>query len=1039
MTKGRLRALLIVFALLIAPAAAKLPLNVFNGVTSSFPKAKRYLSPTLGMAALDGGIIDTLRLYGNYTPAYRSTLTGPERDYANDTSDDPLWQLVRILFPSTAGQLSADSTHEFNFGKYVKSPLTVALLIKFADDRRAGNPVDEEGLKNDLMASLGYKIQEKLTEAEKINLAFESFDADQGVIDGLITEAQQAIDDLNAYLIQNNNVADQKRIGQAKNELIRTLTKRVKRFDNAEVKALFMTKIRELYKLGSVKIAPSQKKRSPVDSDFFYQVKGELLKAKDAAEQLLEQTDIEALAQTKDVKQPKQRFITAFKTNTLTPLLTAITNAIAQEKSATPHFYPEYSPEQIISAFFCYKFSSRDDVITLLNHLNKLGLIGANTLVATDLLTPEQLPAIALKPDYIFDDILALATADIWTMPTPYRVGAAILSNGSTQQYDRKGQRFFGEDFADCVEISIRHLINCLLYNPKLGQFDFSGISAYRQNLTTLSPEQTAAFQAFQIFYQQQGVDLANDGSRAMRSQWNTVVGDLNGANESTATAIRYRRDNNELDAGFINLTRVFNRVLGITFDVEPAADAALADKKKWLENSFDKIFASLNPHKGYSLGLDMDKVVADQREISGIVTLTIYDQDATMLYAFDFRSDPDRHGQLQNYRVNDKFKAGSYNNHLLDSKVAAIGAENAIWLLAKEKVVRQTKEQTAPVFYQLFGQGLADNNAKIAFLNNIGEGIETLIPFLQSQEFKTMLKNTITNINFEDEETIRNTSPVLLRLLTREELAETITAVLKTAKFRKDYSRINSNDTVSLISAALKLNNPTFTSLHLKYNQIGDAGALVLAEALETNTTLTSLALGWNEIAEIGSTALAEALKTNAALTSLELQGNQIGEIGATAIAEALKTNSTLTLLDMEKTNISNAWALAMADTLKTNTTLTSLNIHENNIGDAGTTAVADALKSNVTLTLLDMGSNNIGNAGALAIAEAIKTNTSLTTLDLSSNQIDKAGFEELAKALKTNTTLTSLNLRGNAYINQMDRKEKTEVRKTFPKWVIF
>jgi hypothetical protein len=53
---------------------------------------------------------------------------------------------------------------------------------------------------------------------------------------------------------------------------------------------------------------------------------------------------------------------------------------------------------------------------------------------------------------------------------------------------------------------------------------------------------------------------------------------------------------------------------------------------------------------------------------------------------------------------------------------------------------------------------------------------------------------------------------------------------------------------------------NTTLTSLNLKNNGIGAAGATALATALQTNTTLTSLNLERNDIDVVGATALLSA-----------------------------------------------------------------------------------------------------------------------------------------------------------------------------------
>jgi len=72
--------------------------------------------------------------------------------------------------------------------------------------------------------------------------------------------------------------------------------------------------------------------------------------------------------------------------------------------------------------------------------------------------------------------------------------------------------------------------------------------------------------------------------------------------------------------------------------------------------------------------------------------------------------------------------------------------------------------------------------------------------------------------------------------------------------------------------------NDPSLTTLWLRGNQIGPAGAIALADVLRTNTSLTRLYLDGNQIGDAGAVALAEALRTNTSLTVLQLGGNQIG-----------------------------------------------------------------------------------------------------------------------------------------------------------------
>ena len=87
---------------------------------------------------------------------------------------------------------------------------------------------------------------------------------------------------------------------------------------------------------------------------------------------------------------------------------------------------------------------------------------------------------------------------------------------------------------------------------------------------------------------------------------------------------------------------------------------------------------------------------------------------------------------------------------------------------------------------------------------------------------------------------------------------------------------------------------------LGLRNDNIGDAGAVALADKLKTTTApLKKLSLGENNIGDTGSAAIANALAANTALTelyTLTLSTNNIGDTGAAAIGEALATNTALT-----------------------------------------------------------------------------------------------------------------------------------------------
>jgi hypothetical protein len=96
-------------------------------------------------------------------------------------------------------------------------------------------------------------------------------------------------------------------------------------------------------------------------------------------------------------------------------------------------------------------------------------------------------------------------------------------------------------------------------------------------------------------------------------------------------------------------------------------------------------------------------------------------------------------------------------------------------------------------------------------------------------------------------------------------------------------------------IFARVLVANQNLKSLDLRYNHIGDTGALELAVALRQNNTLELLVLKSNQIGSDGASALADALAANDALKDLNLLNNYIGDDGATSIAEMLTRNESV------------------------------------------------------------------------------------------------------------------------------------------------
>lgn len=139
--------------------------------------------------------------------------------------------------------------------------------------------------------------------------------------------------------------------------------------------------------------------------------------------------------------------------------------------------------------------------------------------------------------------------------------------------------------------------------------------------------------------------------------------------------------------------------------------------------------------------------------------------------------------------------------------------------------------------------------------------------------------------------------------------------------------------------------------------------------KALEYGRKIETLAFHAKSPSEHSdATALAHILYTDTTLTSLVLDAN-IGDKGAIALADMLRHNRTLTRIELSFCDIHDAGAIALADSLANNTTLKYLDLGENRICDAGAIALAKALEINTTLTVLCLYANPITAEGVKAL----------------------------------------------------------------------
>ena len=235
---------------------------------------------------------------------------------------------------------------------------------------------------------------------------------------------------------------------------------------------------------------------------------------------------------------------------------------------------------------------------------------------------------------------------------------------------------------------------------------------------------------------------------------------------------------------------------------------------------------------------------------------------------------------------------------------------------------------------------------------------------------------------------------------------------------FRQNKIRVDGAKAIGMGLAKLRetcADNPSLRTLHLGRNELGSAGAIVIAKALQYIPSLSMLDLSNNNIGDDGTIALASNLQHIPFLSEIDLRGNRIQNGGITALAEALPNVASLSVINLWQNNIDDAGAIALAGSLQHVKSLVKLILNANEINDKGAIALAESLKYVGKLSHLCLWNNKIGKKGTRAIARNLHFVPDLAWLELGYNRFGKEGAIDLGKFLGDTPHLAELDLGGN------------------------
>lgn len=424
------------------------------------------------------------------------------------------------------------------------------------------------------------------------------------------------------------------------------------------------------------------------------------------------------------------------------------------EKKGTS-FYPIHTTDQVLSAFFDYKFDHQQDIWALIENLDDSIVDKSQpTPVAEDYLVADNLPEIVREETYSFDDIFNLSQSEFLSSVCIYREGIDVLNNGNCYPYDRtndKSIEVLKSKFSDCVENLCRLVSNLVLFNPKTLEFDLKHIC----ELVAKNSSPNLYFKNFLAFYAHQVPRFANVGNTTVRSLWNKVVGDLNAFDE--LPRISYLRTNNELEPGFINFIRVFQKVFGLS--LEEFQPGKLEEEKEWVEKSLTSIFSALNPTYSYEIDLNLEKI---EEELFGSALITV-GTDNEDIFSFNLHQDRG-HAEIDELKILKRSKATDYTSFLKSrpNSIVPGSTGESLLLLASP----QLQENIHHPLYKLFTQPLFDNARLTGFLKRLivqykdNSYVNDHLPLAHA-----MVKNVFGAISWNDEEIVRRVTPVVLSM----------------------------------------------------------------------------------------------------------------------------------------------------------------------------------------------------------------------------------------------------------------------------------
>jgi hypothetical protein len=425
-------------------------------------------------------------------------------------------------------------------------------------------------------------------------------------------------------------------------------------------------------------------------------------------------------------------------------------------------FFPSYTIDHILLAFFCQHYNTGEDVITLLKKLPDIFVDHSKLPQLPQTWTSVTVAPIFNKLDHVsLDEFFILTNLNFISGGLPYQEGDPI-SNGNTYYVDPRTGKYVTDrlTFADCVETEIRHVFN-------LVTFDIESRTFKIPDALKNSP--------LDEFYQNQTPALSNAGDTMMRSLWNQVVAGLKNVVYCEAFPGQTQLSNN-IDAGFLNFVHVLQEITKVPLPEYPK-NQKLGDKTSWVSESLNTIFTFLNPTHQYTfefLKAKEDENTSNdalKEDFGGDLKVTVLTSDDQILFSFILHIKLGQHGEVQKIMPSHSENDETVKNFMTSFQIRPKNTSEDILALSFPLSDNDVLSRL-PLYCQLFRKPLNDNNAKIEFLKLLSDKVfvagKQIIPFNKNHIplYQTFLTRVLHTLSWNDRAVVNNVSPILFNLV---------------------------------------------------------------------------------------------------------------------------------------------------------------------------------------------------------------------------------------------------------------------------------